>query len=82
MRLTIIKNEEENIYVDYDHDSDNYIVHCNCLVSEERAYKYGESCYRTKTFKYQANAMKFYDKLVKMSKKFIIQNQDKLFGKK
>ena len=79
-RLVIVKeNEERNINILYNEETKVYSVNCRCLISEERAYKYGESCYRTKEFKYKKCAEKFFTKLTKLSKQYIIKNQNKLF---
>ena len=77
----IIENQQGNIYVAYDKENKKYIVSCSCIVSEERAYRYGESCYRTKKYSRLSYALKLFYKLEKMSKVYIINNQDRLFGK-
>ena len=72
-------NELGNIGIRFNEDSKTYLVFCNCIISEERAYKFGESCYRTKNFKYKKCAERLFDKLIKMDVKRIINNQDRLF---
>lgn len=72
-------NELGNIGIRFNELTNKYQVFCNCIVSEERAFRYGESCYRTKNFKYKKCAERLFAKLIKMDVKRIINNQNRLF---
>lgn len=75
----LIVNDEGNIGINYEEVTKTYQVYCNCIISEERAFRYGESCHRVKIYKYRACAEKLFFKLISSSKNFIIKWQDKLF---
>ena len=75
----LIANDEGNIGIRFDELTKTYQVFCNCILSEERAFKYGESCYRVKNYKYRGCAEKLFFMLISSSKNFIIKWQDKLF---
>lgn len=79
----IASNSTETIRVIHNKNTHTYEVTCYVLASEERAYRYGEYCYRSKVFKYKKSALKLFEKLVSYfedyGKQYIINNQERWF---